>query len=265
MTDSKEENDGDGMDTYQVKVDSFEGPLDLLLHLISQAEVDIYDIPVARITDQYLQYVHAMQRLELDVVSEYLVMAATLIHMKSQLLLPKREEVLFDGEDWVEEDPRDALVEQLLEYRTLKEAAKSLQQTAQERDIVYTRPPESLDEFLNEEEKCALQIGDVGVADMVRAFQQMLARQRVRAPKLKVIQREVVSVEARMEEIATQLKACSGRTAFETLLASGDRADIVVTFLALLELMKTRVVRCVQERNFTDMVIYIRDEAAYAD
>lgn len=110
------------------KVDAFEGPLDLLLHLIGQLEVDIYDIPMAEITDQYMEFVHTMQEMELDVASEYLVMAATLLAIKSKMLLPKQElEIDYDTLE-EEEDPRDALVEKLMEYKRFKEAAKELKE-----------------------------------------------------------------------------------------------------------------------------------------
>ena len=116
------------MNSYSVKVDAFEGPLDLLLHLINQEELDIYDIPVARITDQYLHYIHTMNDLELDIASEYLVMAATLLAIKSKMLLPKESTELFEDE-WsmdAEDDPRDELMYQLIEYRKYKEAAETL-------------------------------------------------------------------------------------------------------------------------------------------
>ena len=110
---------------YNVKIDAFEGPLDLLLHLINRLEIDIYDIPMAAITEQYLIYIHTMKELELDIASEYLVMAATLLAIKSKMLLPKHEEELEEDFEY-EEDPRDDLVEKLIEYRKYKEAAQEL-------------------------------------------------------------------------------------------------------------------------------------------
>ncbi len=110
---------------YHVKLDQFEGPLDLLLHLIHRYEIDIYDIPVAQITEQYMAYIHAMKQLQLDVASEYLVMAATLIEMKSKMLLPKHEETLEDQELFIEEDPREQLMQQLIEYKSLKKQRSS--------------------------------------------------------------------------------------------------------------------------------------------
>ena len=110
---------------YHVKINAFEGPLDLLLHLINRLEIDIYDIPVSEITEQYMLYIHTMQELHLDIASEYLVMAATLLSIKSRMLLPKQEEELFEDEfgEEPEEDPRDELMRRLIEYRKYKEAA----------------------------------------------------------------------------------------------------------------------------------------------
>ncbi|EAE4545807.1 segregation/condensation protein A, partial [Listeria monocytogenes] len=126
------------------KVDAFEGPLDLLLHLIGQLEVDIYDIPMAEITDQYMEFVHTMQEMELDVASEYLVMAATLLAIKSKMLLPKQElEIDYDTLE-EEEDPRDALVEKLMEYKRFKEAAKELKEKEAERSFYFSKPPMDL-------------------------------------------------------------------------------------------------------------------------
>ncbi|RAM13581.1 segregation/condensation protein A, partial [Listeria ivanovii] len=129
------------------KVDAFEGPLDLLLHLIGQLEVDIYDIPMAEITDQYMEFVHTMQEMELDVASEYLVMAATLLAIKSKMLLPKQElEIDYDTLE-EEEDPRDALVEKLMEYKRFKEAAKELKEKEAERSFYFSKPPMDLAEY----------------------------------------------------------------------------------------------------------------------
>ncbi len=252
-------NDGETMNTYNVSTDSFEGPLDLLLHLISQAEVDIYDIPVATITDQYLNFIHTMQELELDLASEYLVMAATLLQIKSQMLLPKPEELFEDHEDWIEEDPREELVEQLLEYRTFKEAAEQLKEKEAVRSLLHTRPPDDLDGYLTDEEQRKLQIRDVTLLDMLGAFQKMLQRNVWNTPKTRTIQGEEQSVEKRMNELLDQLGTAAGPSGFSQLIEPGNRGHLVVTFLAMLELMKTRVVYCVQETSFDEILIYIWD------
>src|SRR5690554_2806128 len=133
---------------YNVKIDLFEGPLDLLLHLINRLEIDIYDIPVAQITEQYLLYIHTMKELELDVASEYLVMAATLLAIKSKMLLPQHDEGLEDDMQFeIEDDPRDELVARLIEYRKYKEAATELKELENERGLMFTRPPTDLEEY----------------------------------------------------------------------------------------------------------------------
>ena len=136
---------------YKVKIDGFEGPLDLLLHLINHLEVDIYDIPVADITEQYMIYIHAMKELQLDVASEYLVMAATLLEIKSKMLLPNHNKD-FDEELMIEmeEDPREELVEKLIEYRKYKEIAEDLKILGEERSLLFTKPPSDLTEYAKE-------------------------------------------------------------------------------------------------------------------
>ena len=134
------------METISLKLDVFEGPLDLLLHLIQQLEIDIYDIPIAAVTEQYMNFIHAMKTLELEVAGEYLVMAATLMSIKSQMLLPKPE-VAFEYDDEEGEDPRDALVQQLLEYRKYKYAASVLSEKEEERSLFHTKAPMDLSEY----------------------------------------------------------------------------------------------------------------------
>ena len=134
------------MEEINIKLDVFEGPLDLLLHLIQKLEIDVYDIPIAAITEQYMQYIHAMKSLELEVAGEYLVMAATLMAIKSQMLLPKQE-ILIEENDPYEEDPRDMLVAQLLEYRKYKYAAEQLSEKAEERSLYFTKDPMDVDAY----------------------------------------------------------------------------------------------------------------------
>ena len=137
---------------YNVKIDAFEGPLDLLLHLINRLEIDIYDIPVSEMTEQYLLYIHAMKELQLDLASEFLVMAATLLAIKSKMLLPKHEEEMLDENFDIdlEEDPREELVERLIEYRKYKEAAGDLKSLEEERGLMFTKPPSDLSDLAKE-------------------------------------------------------------------------------------------------------------------
>ncbi|MCM2674268.1 segregation/condensation protein A [Alkalicoccobacillus plakortidis] len=246
------------MNSYSVKVDAFEGPLDLLLHLINQEELDIYDIPVARITDQYLQYIHTMKILELDIASEYLVMAATLLAIKSKMLLPKESTELFD-EEWSmeeEDDPREELMYQLIEYRKYKEAASVLQEKEQERSLIHTKAPEDLDPYITEEERRDLAIQGVSLFDMLSAYQKLMKRKTFTTPHTRTIKSQEYSIEEKMDEVMTRILSSTGPQRFEEFFESGEKGQLVVTFLAVLELMKTNVIRCEQHGHFSDIMIY---------
>ncbi|KAB2338964.1 segregation/condensation protein A [Cytobacillus depressus] len=242
---------------YNVKIDAFEGPLDLLLHLIHRLEIDIYDIPVAEITEQYLLYIHTMQELQLDVASEYLVMAATLLAIKSKMLLPKHEEELFEEEHPMEEEnPMDELVEKLIEYRKYKEAAVELKELEQERGLMFTKPPSDLSDYVKEaqNEKADL---NVSLYDMLGAFQKLLRRQKLQKPLSTKIARQEIPIEKRMVEILDDLRKIKGRKSFNDLFPYADREQIVVTFLAVLELMKRKEVHLEQEKNFSEIFLQI--------
>ncbi|WP_272495734.1 segregation/condensation protein A [Bacillus pinisoli] len=245
---------------YSVKLDAFEGPLDLLLHLINRYEIDVYDIPMAELTEQYLLYIYAMQELQLDVASEYLVMAATLLEIKSKLLLPKQEEELFD-EDMefdMEEDPRDELMNRLIEYRKYKEAAEDLKNLEEERGQMFTRAPSDLSEFISgEEEKVNL---DVNIYDMLGAFQKLLRRKKLQRPLQTRITRQEIPIEIRMEQIMSELSSLqvNERKNFLDLFPYEDKEHIVVTFLALLELMKTDTILIEQTQNFSAIFLSLK-------
>nr|WP_290909806.1 segregation/condensation protein A [Anoxybacillus sp.] len=242
---------------YKVKIEAFEGPLDLLLHLINRYEIDIYNIPVAEITEQYMAYIHAMQELQLDVASEYLVMAATLLAMKSKMLLPKHEEELLDGEI-EEEDPREQLMHRLLEYKKYKEAAQTLKKREEERALLFTKPPSDLSMYAAEEvEKRPL---EVNVYDMLLALSKLLRRKKLQKPLHTKIARQEIPIERRMEEILTGLRKTKKRQNFFDLFPYYDREYVVVTFLALLELMKKNLVVIEQERNFADIFVVCKEE-----
>ncbi|MFT8321491.1 MAG: segregation/condensation protein A [Bacillus sp. (in: firmicutes)] len=242
---------------YNVKIDSFEGPLDLLLHLINKLEIDIYDINVAEITEQYLEYIHAMTELQLDIASEFLVMAATLLAIKSKMLLPKHEEELFD-EDLLmepEEDSRDDLIEKLVEYRKFKEAAGDLKAMEQERGLIYTKPPSDLSDFAVEAEEASKKELDVTLYDMLAAFQKLIKRKKLQAPLSTKITRQEIPIESRMGEILQIVRNRKGKISFEELFPIHDKTHIVVTFLAILELMKRQQVFVEQEQNFANIFV----------
>jgi segregation and condensation protein A len=230
--------------SYRVKLDIFEGPLDLLLHLVKKNEVEIADIPVATITDQYLAYLELLQQLDLDVAGEYLVMAATLLHLKSRLLLPGDEA----SDDEEGEDPRAELVRQLLEYQRFKEAADLLnQRDLLERDV-FVRAP-----LLDEAETEADIVYDVSLGDLLDALQDVLKRA---APE--VVHHVILEHVSLREQLCFVLDTLRERTqaVFSDLFPpEATRLQILVTFLAILELVRTRMLHLQQEELFGPIML----------
>jgi segregation and condensation protein A len=246
---------------YNVKIDAFEGPLDLLLHLINRLEIDIYDIPVAQITEQYLIYIKTMTELKLDIASEFLVMAASLLAIKSKMLLPKHEEELdeFDSDMTYEEDPRDELVERLIEYRKYKEAAQDLKSLEEERGLMYTKPPSDLSDLAKEKQPEKTEV-NITLYDMLAAFQKLLRRKKLQRPMATKITRQEISIETRMNEIMRELKHLKGRKNFNDLFTIPAKEHIVVTFLAVLELIKRKEIDVEQYENFGDIFVHAVEE-----
>ena len=247
------------MSAIDVKLNVFEGPLDLLLHLIEKNKVNIYDIPIVTITEQYLEYVNNMEEEDLDVMSEFLVMAATLIKIKSKMLLPKDEE---DPED--EEDPREELVRRLLEYKMYKCMANELKDRQLDAGKVWYKKKDIPDEVLAYEEPVNLEelVGDIRLSDLNRIFQSIMKRQEEKIDKVRSkfgkIEKEEVSLEEKMEYL-TDYAASHKHFSFRGLLtASSSKVEIIVTFLAILELMKTGKLTIVQEHIFDDIRIESR-------
>ncbi|CCQ95600.1 Segregation and condensation protein A [[Clostridium] ultunense Esp] len=242
---------------YTVKLEHFEGPLDLLLHLIQKAEVDIYDIPIAEITEQYLAYLYRMREFQLDIASEFLVMAATLLEIKSKMLLPKpREEGQVSlYEDWEDElDPRDELVRRLIEYRKYKQVADQLRERSLSRNLLYTRPAADLVLYRQKEENSRL---DLSMLQLYIAYQTVW-RQKQEKEKVATIEREEVSIEKRSVEILVHLSQSGGILFFSRLFSVHcAKSDVVVTFLAILELIKQRKIECIQEKRFGEIKITI--------
>lgn len=243
-------------ETYEVRLEQFEGPLDLLLHLIKQYEIDIYDIPVAEITQQYMQYIHTMQQLELNVASEYLVMASTLVAIKSQMLLPRPE--ITDDSEGYEEDPREELMQRLIEYRKFKDAAIQLQEKEAEGVHTFTRPPVVFNDLLVD--KSPTVQGDLTIYDMLGALGKMFERKKWREPLDTKIERVEISIEERMQDVLQLVKKANKGIAFDVLFDRPSRTHIVVTFLALLELMKEKQVYCKQENHFDTLYLFYMEE-----
>ncbi len=238
-------------EAYSVKLDAFEGPLDLLIHLIKTHEVNIYDIPIALITRQYLEYVEMMQELNLDTVGEFLVMAATLIHIKSKMLLP-RPESAEDGEP--EEDPREALVRRLLEHQKFKAAAELLHERAVLRGAQWIRPDGRIAEIAGDDYAYEPEI-EVDLFSLLAAFRGVLERAKQR-PKM-LLPPEEVPVEVRIEQLLgllSETEACG----FEDLFAGDDTRGVIVTFLALLEMIRLKLIRVFQTSAFGPIRVYKR-------
>lgn len=227
--------------SYEIKLEIFEGPLDLLLYLIRKNEIDIYNIPISLITEQYLEYLDMMRSLNLDLAGEYLVLAATLIHIKSRMLLPQEEEET-EGEEG--QDPRAELVRQLLEYQAFKEAALSLQdRPLLERDVFLRgarqeQEPEKDDEVMIE----------IGIFELVQAFRRIIA-DLDKGDDL-AIDRETLSLTERINEIMERLSEKKQLEFTELLGEKRERRWIIYTFLAILELMKMRVIKAYQTGPF---------------
>jgi segregation and condensation protein A len=230
------------MDPFAIQLDNFTGPLDLLLHLIRKNEMEITDIPIAEITAQYLAAIDTLQILNLDVAGEFLLMAATLLHIKSRMLLPQIVDDHAEEED--DEDPRAELVRRLLEYQKYKEAAVQLDALPQLNRELYARSapaPEVTEE--GEGEFVA-----VGLYDLVQALQQLL-RERPE-PLLHEITAEQLSVADRINQILAALQGQQSLAFTELFAPQANRQEVIVTFLAMLELVKLRLVHLLQSQRF---------------
>ena len=238
------------LDDIKITLQSFEGPLDLLVHLIKKNQVNVYDIPIALVTEQYLQYLDLMQELNLDVASEFLVMAATLIHIKSRMLLPRPEPTLLDEDT---EDPRDVLVRRLLEHEKFKAAAELLHDRETLRSAQWTRPDSRIEALVGEDYEPELEVDLFG---LLSAFRLVLERARERPPV--PLPPEQVSIETRIEQLLERLsetEACG----FEDLFSdAATRGDMIVTFLAMLEMIRLKLVRVFQSGQMGPIRIYKR-------
>jgi segregation and condensation protein A len=239
------------IDAFPVRLENFEGPLDLLLHLIRKSEVDVHDIPIALITQQYLDAIHLLEELNLDVAGEFLVMAATLIHIKSKLLLPRPETAAgVAGED---EDPRDALVRRLLEHQKFKAAAGLLHEREELRSAQWQRPDEVVAHIAGDEYEPEL---EVDLFSLLTAFQAVVDRAKMR-PKV-LLPPEQIPVEVRIDQLLAKLSETDAM-GFEDLFADvDDRSGLIVTFLALLEMIRLELVRVFQSGSFGPIRVYKR-------
>jgi segregation and condensation protein A len=243
------------LEAYPVRLEHFEGPLDLLLHLIKQHQVDIYDIPIVQVTQQYLEYIDLMQELNLDVAGEFLVMAATLIHIKSRTLLPRIDPAQEDPD----EDPREALVRRLLEHQKFKAAAELLHERETLRSAQWTRPDGPIAEIAGEAPEPEI---EVDLFSLIAAFRTVVERSRQR-PKI-YLPSEQIPIEDRIEQLMAKLsetEACG----FEDLFSDvQSRAGMIVTFLAMLEMIRLKLIRVFQSAAMGPIRVYKRARPADA-
>ena len=232
---------------YRIQAGDFEGPLDLLLHLVRVNEVDITDIPIVTITEQYNEYLTLMRELNLEIAGEYLLMAATLMHIKSQLLLPPDP----DAADEEETDPRDELAQQLLEYQRFRQAAESLQAMQSRRGLIWTR--EMVPEEFADEELLA-----VDMFDLLQAFRKMVGRLGEEA-QLR-LKRDNVSIAEKIAWLTKVLHERRSIDLLELLAELPTRLDRIATFLAVLEMTRMSVILLFQRKLFGEIRVALRPE-----
>ncbi|MGO1368789.1 MAG: segregation and condensation protein A [Senegalia sp. (in: firmicutes)] len=237
---------------YNITLDSFEGPFDLLYHLIEKSEVDIYDISIAEIAEQYMEYLSKMKELDLDITSEFILMAATLLEIKSKMLLPKNEY----SEEQIEmegADPREELIERLITYRKYKSAALDFKSRFDKYGKVFYKPREEID--IDGDENIV--ISNIKLKDLVKAFDNIIKNNKVENNEIDFheVKREEMSIEQAMNFVEKRLEN-SDSIKFNKLFESTiTRSNIVSIFVSVLELLKLKKVTIVQDNNFTDISI----------
>jgi segregation and condensation protein A len=233
---------GQDGDTLKLVLGEFAGPLDLLLYLIRQEQVSIYDIPIARITDEYLRYLRLMQGMDITVASDFLVMAAQLIEIKSRMLLPRDPAV--SEEELQSDDPRRELVERLLEHQKYKAAAEMLWSRATVEHAVYTRAPLETDKENPEV--------SAGAFDLLRVFQQILARRKEEV--LMEIERDEVTMAEMLERLRNMIYSAGELNMRDFFERAGTRRELVLAFLSVLELVRTTEIKLIQRQTFGDII-----------
>ncbi|MEM6910872.1 MAG: segregation/condensation protein A [Verrucomicrobiota bacterium] len=237
---------------YKVQLDVFEGPLDLLLYLIKKDEIDIYEISLERITKQYLAYLNTFKLLNIELASEFIVMAANLMYIKSRTLLPKHVQPPEDEED--EEDPRWELIRQLIEYKKFKDAAGFLRQRAEEEARAFPPIPEWPESGTDEPDP----LPEVGIFDLIRAFQKVLRRFEEEEVFGEILD-DRFTVGDQIDRLMRATLA-GDRLAFSSLFQDAhSRSEVIVTFLALLELMKLNEFRIEQDQAFGEILLIRRE------
>ena len=236
------------MDKYTVKLASFEGPMDLLMHLLEKNKIDIYDIPIASLTEQYIAYLDQFREFNIEIASEFIVMAATLLQIKSRMLLPKKPKVV---EETDEVDPRQELIDRILEYRRFKEVSNVLGEMQEQQVGYIAREPAELPQKHLPPLKLFLE-------DLLEAFNNVLAiKKELKIPEV-LVEPEEFSIQDKMEVLLALLSRSSGTLLFQDAFRSGNRSELITTFLALLELIKLQTIEVNQSGNYGDIYISIK-------
>ena len=230
---------------YEVTIDNFQGPLDLLLHLIKESKMDILNIKLEIIIDEYLKYIKKMQDMNLDVASSYLVMSCELLEIKSKMLLPSNDD------DCLVEDSKERLINRLIEYQKYKDQIDKFRELEKERSEYYTKVPSNLHEYKDSDNKIILK--DISLDNLVEAFELFLKRKKEDEPVNTKVTKKELSVEDKMIEIRSLFKN-KVREKFFNLFQVNTKANLVVTFLAILELAKKEEIRIIQENNFDEIM-----------
>ncbi|MBI4431792.1 MAG: segregation/condensation protein A [Candidatus Omnitrophica bacterium] len=238
----------------EVRLEVYEGPLDLLLDIIRKNEIDIFNIPMAKVTEQYMEYLNTMKMLNLDIAGEFLVLAATLVYIKSRMILPQEAEKAEDEG----QDPREELVRKLLEYQAFKEAAKELGTLEAERSLEFTR--KIADHYFKDLSPEDVQIDSLSanLYDLVLAFHKVL--KSAGHETFHEVLQEVITIEEKIEEIKQILAARAEVNFLELFPPESSRNELIVTFLAILELAKSKFIRIVQKVRFGDIMIAARQQ-----
>lgn len=246
-------------DQLQIELDVFEGPLDLLLHLINKLEIDIYDIPIATITKQYLHYLDTMKTNQIELAGEYFVMAASLMRIKSEMLVPRNENQAEMAEDYYEdEDPRKDLIELLLEYRQIKDVVPKFEEKQSDRADYFGKNPTELSDY---REKIELKDQDLEISDLTAIFYNVLARHRLETPQPTIIESDEITVTEKMEDIYSLLSNNEKESfSFFRLINQASRQEVVVSFLAILELIKENRILIKQASISSDISITLKKE-----
>ncbi|MCD8919419.1 segregation and condensation protein A [Staphylococcus gallinarum] len=233
---------------YEVKLDAFNGPLDLLLHLIQKFEIDIYDIPMKALTEQYMQYIHAMNSLEINVASEYLVMASELLMIKSKMLLPQPE-----TDESLEDDPRDDLVGRLIEYQNYKEYTELLNDKKVNRASFYSKHPTDLSHL--ETNELMSSDNTIDLTELIIAYQKVKNRVEFNTPKTVEIKKETFTIQQATTQVHERLQQQQSFNFFSLFNFSEPIEMVVTHFLAILEMSKSGIVNIEQQKSFEDINI----------